>query len=348
MKKILIRWALFAAILTTGAHAQIPVRGSTGQFGSVVAGANGLGLAPWNNEGFTQGSWMSFNNAGGSNGETDFINYHPALTGGFKWYSTTSSLGGSIMSLDNLGNLTATSFIGPLTGNVTGNLSGNAVGGLGQFGSLVVACNGCGVAGAWTPGSFTSGFWLAKGNKGGSNVETDFINYSTTGTRGFSWYSTASGTLGSTLMNLDASGNLTANSFIGPSTGISGTLAQCPNGATGIDNSGNAICISATYQVLAINITSGICTTGSGPYQTCASTFFLSPDGTSTGAVTFSSAPSVACSSGIGQGTNAVLGGVYVSNISTTQFIVTLQNTGTSGGEGATSSAEIHCVAAHN
>jgi hypothetical protein len=98
--------------------AQVPVIGSLVQginahFGNLVAGANGLGLTPWSNEGFTQGSWLSFNNNGGSNGETDFINYHPSLTGGFAWFTpNTSSLGSPVMSLSPSGTLTVAQVAG--------------------------------------------------------------------------------------------------------------------------------------------------------------------------------------------------------------------------------------------
>jgi hypothetical protein len=314
MKKLI---AVLSSLLlwASVAHAQIPVRGNTGQFGQVSAGLNGVGLMPWSNEGFTQGSWMSFNNKGGSNGETDFINYHPTLTGGFSWYSPTTTLGSPIMDLDHLGNLTATSFVGPLTGNVTGNLSGNAVGTSGQFGKLLVACNGCGGV-AWTPGAFTSGSWLAQGNKGGSNLETDFINYATSGVQGFAWWSPSSGTIGSPTMSLDASGNLTVNQVVGNASTAS-ALAANPTDCTTPNTFGGQIAANGNLTCFApvSGKTTTVTSTGTGAASTASTSVPLSstmPDTNYTASCSLVGASGAPYVQSITKGTTAIT--VTISN----------------------------------
>jgi hypothetical protein len=86
-------------------------------------------------------------------------------------------------------------------------------------------------------------------------------------------------------------------------------------------------------------ITSGICTTGSSAFASC--TFSVTwpvafPDGNY----------SVVCGSGPGQGTNAVLLGVFVSNKTGSGFQITLQNADASGA-GATTTFEIDCIGMH-
>lgn len=146
MKKLLI--ALSLACSATMLHAQVPISGSTvqgttGQFGNFVAGTNGLGGAVWSPSNalggtFTQGSWVSFNQNGGSSGETDFINYHPgSLAGGFAWFTpSTSSLGSQIMFLSPGGVLT----VNQVSANLTGNATGNAA----TATALAAAPSGCG------------------------------------------------------------------------------------------------------------------------------------------------------------------------------------------------------------
>lgn len=185
-----------------------------------------------------------------------------------------------------------------------------------------------------------------------SSGDMDFIAANNGSSPSFYWYYLL-GSSQTAQMWLDTSAVLHVPGGISGTASLANALASAPTNcgdghpSYGVAASGNALCMS-TYRVLAINITAGICTTPSAAYASCASTFYLSPDGTTTGAVTFSSAPAVSCSAGPGQGTNAILGGVFVDTISTTQFNVTLQNTGTSGGEGATTTNEIHCTASHN
>lgn len=182
--------------------------------------------------------------------------------------------------------------------------------------------------------------------------DMDFIAANNGSSPSFYWYFLL-GSSQTAEMWLDQTAVLHVPSGIAGTASLANALAAAPTNcgdghpSYGIGANGNALC-PTTYRVLAINITAGICTTAATPYASCASTFFLSPDGTSTGGVTFASAPAVACSAGPGQGTNAILGGVFVDTISATQFNVTLQNTGTSGGEGATTTNEIHCTASHN
>jgi hypothetical protein len=135
MKNVLISiYLLLASGCATVAYAQVPINGSTVQgqqvqTGNLVVGANSLGGTPWSPSNalggtFSQGSWISFNNNGGSNGETDFINYHPgSLAGGFAWFTpSTSSLGAQVMFLSPGGTLT----VNQVNANVTGSLTGNA------------------------------------------------------------------------------------------------------------------------------------------------------------------------------------------------------------------------------
>jgi hypothetical protein len=66
-------------------------------------------------------------------GEADFIDDYGTGAGGFNWYAVGGggashawNASSPIMKLDRLGNLTATKFIGSVSGNVIGNVSGNA------------------------------------------------------------------------------------------------------------------------------------------------------------------------------------------------------------------------------
>jgi hypothetical protein len=86
-------------------------------------------------------------------------------------------------------------------------------------------------------------------------------------------------------------------------------------------------------------INSGICTTANAAWATCNFT------------VTWPSAfadtnYAVTCTSQPGQGTSAVLTGVFVSNKTTTGFEITLQNGDTSGA-GAVTTDEIDCIGMH-
>jgi hypothetical protein len=66
-------------------------------------------------------------------GEVDFVDDYGTGSGGFSWYMTGGSgtshawdSASPIMKLDRSGNLTATKFIGSVSGNVIGNVSGNS------------------------------------------------------------------------------------------------------------------------------------------------------------------------------------------------------------------------------
>jgi hypothetical protein len=158
--------------------------------------------------------------------------------------------------------------------------------------------------------------------------------------------------------NVDLASTITSNTSGNAATATTATTAGSLNGsvtncgaggfAYGISANGNALC-NTTIKILPITISSGgagICTTPDGTsYGQCSQTYYLSPDGTSSGAVTFSSTPSVACSAA--PGTAASLTAIFVSSISTTQFTVTLQN-GTAGGGNPTSTTFINCIAAHS
>jgi hypothetical protein len=86
-------------------------------------------------------------------------------------------------------------------------------------------------------------------------------------------------------------------------------------------------------------ISSGICTTGSSAFASC--TF------NATWSTAFADGNySVVCGSGSGQGTNAVLLGVFASNKTATGFQITLQNADSSGA-GATTTNEIDCIGMH-
>lgn len=86
-------------------------------------------------------------------------------------------------------------------------------------------------------------------------------------------------------------------------------------------------------------ITSGICTTAASAFATC--------NFTATWPSAFvNTAYAINCTSGPGQGTNAVLLGMFFSNKTTTNFQITLQNADASG-SGATTTSEIDCVGYH-
>lgn len=230
--------------------AQVPVIGSLVQgfnahFGNLVVGANGLNLAAWTNEGFTQGSWLSFNNNGGSNGETDFINYHPSLTGGFDWFTpNTGSLGSSVMHLSPAGTLTVA------------QVNGNAA----------------------------------------------------------------------------------------TATALAGSLGQCANGATGITNAGNAICVAAASRVQSAFFTTNVCTTA-GAELSCTSPtgggFYTWPSAFAT------STYNVACNfvgAPTGTASHPGLYGPYVVGQNTTGIQVTIQAGSNSAG-GNNTVGGFYCLA---
>ncbi len=86
-------------------------------------------------------------------------------------------------------------------------------------------------------------------------------------------------------------------------------------------------------------ITSGICTTAASAFASC--TF------NTTWSTAFADGNySVVCGAGPGQGSNAVLLGVFVSNKTATGFQITLQNADASGA-GATTTGEVDCIGMH-
>lgn len=88
--------------------------------------------------------------------------------------------------------------------------------------------------------------------------------------------------------------------------------------------------------VQALKITSGICTTGASAFSSCHWTqSWPSNWGTTNYAVT--------CTSGNGQGTNAVLLGLNIENRTDTTFDIYLQNADASGA-GATTVNEVNCI----
>lgn len=98
--------------------------------------------------------------------------------------------------------------------------------------------------------------------------------------------------------------------------------------------SGNAV---PKIQPLIIN--SGICTTAGTAYANCTFTV--------TWPTAFADANyAVTCSSGIGQGSDAVLTGVFVSEQTASTFAITLQN-GDAGGAGAVTTNQIDCIGMH-
>ncbi len=96
---------------------------------------------------------------------------------------------------------------------------------------------------------------------------------------------------------------------------------------------------TAIPKIEPLIINSGICTTGSGAYANCAFTV--------TWPTAFADANyAVTCSSGIGQGSSAALTGVFVSNQTATNFVITLQN-GSASGANPVTADQIDCIGMH-
>jgi hypothetical protein len=374
MKKLglLLSLLLYSAV----ALGQVAIVGSTGQFTGNVSTSAMLHEGGSYSTQTAAGLWLSFGNDTSITGETDFINNDGGFSGGFAWYNVPSSgvlPGTPIMTLNNVGTLgittlnattvNATTVNANLTGNVTGNVSGgSSVSGTsvsgtnGQFGNLLVSCNGCGAA-TWTPGSFTQGTWFGLNNNGGSNGETDFINRYTAGNAGgFSWWSLTGSTLTSQIMNLTPGGVLTVATVDANTSGthtgavvgnastasaLATTPSNCGSGkiSYGISANGNALCDSSSYLMQPLVITSGICTTGTSAWSNCS----FSVNWPSSFA---DSNYAVSCSAGIGQGTSAALTGVFISGKTASSFTITLQNGG-SGAGGATTTNEVDCTGIH-
>lgn len=228
-----------------------------------------------------------------------------------------------------------------------------------QTGNLVVACNGCGEV-PWTPGTFTSGSWLGANQNGGSNGEFDFINLYPSGSLGgFAWFSQNNSSLHQ-IMGLSQSGTLTVSQLAGNAAtatlatnathattagALSGTPTQCPTGATGIAANGNANCISTTYDVQSLIITTGICTTSNSAYSLCG------PIGPYNWPHAFADGSySVSCSAAVPTSTTggSTVGTlqVYLEAINAGAVSLELQN-GSGNGAGANTTGLINCLAQH-
>jgi hypothetical protein len=92
--------------------------------------------------------------------------------------------------------------------------------------------------------------------------------------------------------------------------------------------------------IQALIINSGICTTGSGAYQTCQVTGAW-PTAFADANYAFTCTPFDA------QGTQAVLASFTIHSQSASGFVLTLENGGTSGAEGATTVNQINCIGMH-
>lgn len=205
--------------------------------------------------------------------------------------------------------------------------------------------------------------------------ETDFMNMQGTGVGGFCWFNTVTPNLlgcldfnGKLTTSGGFSGNLTGTvtgSLIGnvsgnastaslatlattatTADGLNGTLNQCSNGATGIANNGDAICVATALQVESLTITTGICTTTNTAYALCGP---IGPYSWPTAfadsnyAVTCTPAVPTSTSGGSTVGTIQV----YIENISASTVSLELQN-GSGNGAGANTVGTIFCTAKHN
>lgn len=81
-------------------------------------------------------------------------------------------------------------------------------------------------------------------------------------------FNTRTGAVTLLAADVDGLGSITNNTS-GSAGSLSGSLTQCPNGATGIAANGNANCISATH--LTQSATGTGCSTGASSYDTCES-----------------------------------------------------------------------------
>lgn len=138
---------------------------------------------------------------------------------------------GSITS-NGSGTLTAAGFSGPLNGTVgaTSPSSGvfTTVTASGTVTGTPVISGSYYHSTASTPGlTGVPGQGVYIGwNRGGAGGETDFINNHGSFTGGFNWYDTpAAGTPVTSLMNVNASGVLSANGFTGPLNGTVGAIS---------------------------------------------------------------------------------------------------------------------------
>jgi hypothetical protein len=355
MKRLLLSLSLLTSSgCAATAYAQVAVVASTVNATQQITGQT-IVTAPLIHWGGTyatstaSGGWVSYNND--ALNESDFVNNNSGANGGFAWYNTPASgvLGSPLLTLNSAGNLVA-------TGGVQGATVSSSAGGVSAFNGDLFA-NSFG-------GFTTSGSYV--GYNAAGLGETDFVTQNG-GTLGqYNWYfPSSSGVLGAPSMTfVQSTGTLTVEflhattvtantagthtgAVVGNSstaTALAATPSQCSGvPATGITASGNANCMSSTYKVQAMSITSGICTTASGTAG--ASCSFTSPAWPSA----FSdSAYSVSCTAAppSGSGSEPSLN-VYVSGKTTNLFAVTIQQ-GQASSAGANTTSEIDCVGVHN
>lgn len=211
------------------------------------------------------------------------------------------------------------------------------VGSTGTFSDLVSTAGMLHFAGSYITEAF-SGSWLAWNTA--SSAETDFVNNNGGGAGGFNWYDLgASGVFGSPIMTLSHGGNLTVSQVTGnaaTASALSGSLSQCPGGATGIAANGDANCLASGSQLIQSVAVTSLCSTTTAAYNLCVAATVSWPS-------TFG-----ASNYGINcQVVGALVAGVIAtpipSNKTTTTFQLSIQN-GTGSGAVVTTPAEVDCT----
>lgn len=140
----------------------------------------------------------------------------------------------------------------------------------------------------------------------------------------------------------NTSGNAATASLAALATALAATPSQCGTNipATGIQASGTANCLGTHYQLESAVFTTGL------PSAT-ASTAWATSTATMTWPTAFFDGNyAVSCSSGPGQGSSAALTGVFLTNFTSTGFLLTIQNGGT-GGAGAMTINQLSCIGFH-